>query len=176
MKKLFFISALLLFFVLGLKAQDKIGYQETQARQIIQPQMMNVYAKPLTVEIKVDEAVGMVEDTWQITPAQLGFEGMKTIKFNPIEFNEKVHNIAILLSSQKHNADVIIAPTFNIVTDDVSKGVTVTIRGLLGHFVNWRSIAPSDYEWIRLAKFDTVGDKTTYQAYVKKTDAPSNEK
>ena len=66
-----------------------------------------------------------------------------------------VRSRAVYLSSQKHNADVIVAPMFNVETSKDGKGYQVTVTGFPAYFKNWQPAKESDYEWIRTEKFIT---------------------
>lgn len=71
------------------------------------------------------------------------------------------------MSSQKHNADVIVAATFNIKTNDEGTGYIVTVVGYPATFANWKTAEASDYEWIRMEKTLTTADREKISAIVK---------
>ena len=78
-----------------------------------------------------------------------------------------IRSYAVYMSSQKHNADVIVAATFNIKTNDEGTGYIVTVVGYPATFANWKTAEASDYEWIRMEKTLTTADREKISAIVK---------
>ena len=78
-----------------------------------------------------------------------------------------IRSYAIYMSSQKHNADVIVAATFNVKTNDDGNGYKVTVIGYPATFINWKTAEASDYEWIRKEKTLTTADKDKIAAVIK---------
>ena len=66
-----------------------------------------------------------------------------------------IRSRAVYLSSQRHDADVIVAPMFKIESSEDGKGYSVVVTGFPANFKNWRPAQESDYEWIRTEKFVT---------------------
>ena len=65
------------------------------------------------------------------------------------------------------NADVIVAATFNVKTNDDGNGYKVTVIGYPATFINWKTAEASDYEWIRMEKTLTTADKDKIAAVIK---------
>ncbi len=143
---------------LGASAQKTVKFEDAQARAF--DVVPNSYVKPLTVELKVDEAKGRITDVWEIKP-----EDMLALinEKDPAEVQKQnLRNYAVYKSSQKHNCDVIVAPVFNIRTEDVSKGVTVTIVGFTANFVNWKTMDEKDVLWMNIERADPRKVGQTY--------------
>lgn len=134
-----------------------VKMQETQARLL--DVTSNAYVHPLTVELIVDKTKGRIKDEWPLTKDQAETE-MKGDIVN-------IRSYAVYMSSQKHNADVIVAATFNIKTNDEGTGYIVTVVGYPATFANWKTAEASDYEWIRMEKTLTTADREKISAIVK---------
>ena len=157
-KKLILVIFLTFIGAIGAYAQKtKVRMQETQARLL--DVTSNAYVKPLTVELQIDKSKGRIKDEWTLTREQA-----------EQEMNGDLVNIrsyAIYMSSQKHNADVIVAATFNVKTNDDGNGYKVTVIGYPATFINWKTAEASDYEWIRMEKTLTTADKDKIAAVIK---------
>lgn len=138
MKKLFLLGAMLVS--MACNAQSTYRFQDTQARLL--DVNSDAYVKPLVVDLVVDNAKGRVKDDWNLTKDQAEKELKGDIS--------NIRSYAVFMSSQKHNCDVIVAGTFHIRTNDAGNGYVVTLVGYPASFKNWKSVAPTDYEWIRL--------------------------
>lgn len=160
MKRLFLISLLPLLYVSGIYAQKaNVRFQDTQARLL--DVASNAYVKPLIVELKIDETKGRVRDEWALTKEQVEIEMQGDI--------ENIRSYAVYMSSQKHNADVIVAATFNLKTNEKGTGYQITVVGYPATFENWKTAQESDYEWIRIEKFYTTSkeDRQKLSAIIK---------
>lgn len=139
-------------------AQKRVmNFEDTQARLL--DILCNGYVKPLTVELKVDETKGRIIDEW-ILPKERVENDM----------NGEIANVrswGIYMSSKKHNADVIVAPTFNLKTEENSGNYKLTVVGYPATFINWRTATENDYEWIRMEKTQTTSDLSKISAIVK---------
>ncbi|MDO4957588.1 MAG: hypothetical protein Q4E60_11305 [Bacteroidales bacterium] len=126
---------------LSMHAQ-KVKVQDTQARLL--DVTSSGYVKPLTVELKVDTSKGRVRDVWPLSKEQV-----------EVEFKSDLANIrsyAVYMSSKKHDADVIVAATFNFKSNANGDGYEIELVGYPANFVNWKTAGPEDYEWIRMEK------------------------
>lgn len=158
MKKQILMALLVLGCTGSADAQkDKVKIQDTQARLL--DVTSNAYVKPLVVELKVDKTKGRIRDEWPLTKEQAEVE-MKGDIVN-------IRSYAVYMSSQKHNADVIVAATFNFSTNDEGTGYRITVVGYPATFENWKTAEPSDYEWIRMEKTLTTADREKISAVVK---------
>lgn len=158
MKKQFLIALFALIYVSSAYAQkDKVKIQDTQARLL--DVTSNAYVKPLTVELKIDQSKGRIRDEWTLTKEQAESE-MKGDIVN-------IRSYAVYMSSQKHNADVIVAATFNFRTNDEGTGYLITVVGYPATFQNWKTADNTDYEWIRMEKTLTTADREKISAVVK---------
>ncbi|WP_294553859.1 hypothetical protein [uncultured Bacteroides sp.] len=158
MKRLILVISLTIACAIGAYAQKAtVKMQETQARLL--DVTSNAYVKPLTVELIIDKSKGRVKDEWTLTKDQAETEMKGDIS--------NIRSYAVYMSSQKHNADVIVAATFNIKTNDNGNGYIVTVVGYPGSFANWKTAEANDYEWIRMEKTLTTADKDKISAIVK---------
>ena len=158
MKRQILTTALLALICTGAYAQrDKVKIQDTQARLL--DVTSNAYVKPLTVELKVDKTKGRIRDEWTLTKEQAEGE-MKGDIVN-------IRSYAVYMSSQKHDADVIVAATFNFRTNDEGTGYLITVVGYPATFENWKTADSSDLEWIRMEKTLITNDREKISAVVK---------
>lgn len=149
MKRLLIVAAMAAT-TLGVMAQKTVKFENAQARAF--DVVPNSYVKPLTVELKIDEQKGRITDVWEIRPDEL--MALVNEKDAGEVQMQNLRNYAIFKSSQKHNCDVIVAPTFNIRSNDVSQGVTVTLIGFCANFVNWKTMEDKDVLWMNIERAD----------------------
>lgn len=134
-----------------------VKFQDTQARML--DVETNAYVKPMTVELQMLNSGNRINDVWTLTVEQV--ESMKGDIAN-------IRSYGLFMSSQKHNADVIVGATFNLVSEDVrEKGYKLEVVGFPAKFVNWKTATQADYEWIRMEKTNTVSEKDKLKAIVK---------
>ncbi len=158
MKRIILLALLAVGSIGGAQAQkDKVKIQDTQARLL--DVTSNAYVKPLTVELVIDKSKGRIRDEWTLTK-ELAETEMKGDIVN-------IRSYAVYMSSQKHNADVIVAATFNFRTNDEGTGYLITVVGYPATFQNWKTADASDYEWIRMEKTLTTADREKISAVVK---------
>ena len=158
MKKIFLFLTLSVLSICSAMAQKAmVKIQDTQARML--DVTSNGYVKPLTVELKVDDSKGRVRDIWPLTKEQAEVE-MKGDIVN-------IRSYAVYMSSKKHNADVIVAATFNFKTTDNGDGYEIEVVGFHASFINWKTATPTDYEWIRMEKTQTTSERDKIQAIIK---------
>lgn len=149
MKRLLIVAAMAAT-TLGVMPQKTVKFENAQARAF--DVVPNSYVKPLTVELKIDEQKGRITDVWEIRPDEL--MALVNEKDAGEVQMQNLRNYAIFKSSQKHNCDVIVAPTFNIRSNDVSQGVTVTLIGFCANFVNWKTMEDKDVLWMNIERAD----------------------
>jgi hypothetical protein len=141
---------------LGAYAQKTtVKFHDTQARAL--ETTTSSHVKPLVVEVEV--APARFTDEWTLVEEDV--KGM----------NGDVANLrswATFQSAKKHNADVIVAPMYEIKNDDKTGIFYVTVVGYEGHFKNWRSVNSTDYDWIRLEEVVDTSDRKKVEAIVKK--------
>lgn len=158
MKTLILAISLTFIGVAGAQAQKtNVRMQETQARLL--DVNSNAYVRPLTVELLIDKSKGRIKDEWTLTKEQAEQEMGGDLA--------NIRSYAIYMSSQKNNADVIVAATFNVKTNDEGNGYKITVIGYPATFINWKTADPSDYEWIRIEKTLTTADKDKIAAVIK---------
>jgi hypothetical protein len=85
--------------------------------------------------------------------------------------NGDVANIRSWITFQftkDHDADVVVAPMYEINTNDTKGGYDVTVVGFIGKFKNWRSLTNEDYDWIRMESVLKTSDREKVEAIMKK--------
>ncbi len=137
--------------------KNTVKMQDTQARLV--DIFSHAYVKPLTVELSVDKSKGRIKDEWSLTKEQAETEMGGNL--------ENIRSYAVYMSSQKHNADAIVAATFNFRTSEDGSGYLITVVGYPASFVNWKTADSNDYEWIRMEKTLTTNDRDKISAIVK---------
>lgn len=157
MKKLLFIALVLtLVGINEVKAQKVVEFRESQAR-VLEPQQ-NAYVKPLIVELEINMAKGKITDNWMFTNREVN------------ALSGEVSNLrarALFNSTLKHNADVIVAATFDIASLEDGSGYEVKVIGYPANYKNWRTAETEDYEWIRMEKTLTTNESQKVQAVIK---------
>jgi hypothetical protein len=132
-----------------------VRFHDTQARAL--ETTTSSHVKPLVVEVEVGQT--RFTDSWTISEEDV--RGM----------NGDVANLrswATFQSAKKHNADVIVAPMYEIKNDESLGNYVVTVVGYEGRFKNWRSITSTDYDWVKLEKTFSTSDREKVEAIVKK--------
>lgn len=158
MKKTLFFCLFCLLATFGAMAQKTtVKIQDTQARLL--DVQSNAYVRPLTVELKVEDSKGRIRDTWPLTKEQVEVEMRGDIV--------NIRSYAVYMSSKKHNADVIVAATFNFKSSDTTDGYEIEVVGFPASFINWKTASQDDYEWIKMEKTQTTADREKIQAIIK---------
>lgn len=135
------LAALMLGVAQNAMAQ-KVDYRQSQSR-MLEPQQQ-VFVRPLVVDLNVI--------TTERQKAVWPFEGDITKMTTQDIYNLKIN--ALYLTAQKMDADVIVAPTFDIRT--VKKGIEITVIGFPAKYENWKvATKEEDYKWIE----DVYGTK-----------------
>lgn len=135
------LAALMLGVAQNAMAQ-KVDYRQSQSR-MLEPQQQ-VFVRPLVVDLNVT--------TTERQKAVWPFEGDITKMTTQDIYNLKIN--ALYLTAQKMDADVIVAPTFDIRT--VKKGIEITVIGFPAKYENWKvATKEEDYKWIE----DVYGTK-----------------
>lgn len=135
-KKVCILALCALGFGLQANAQKTTEIRSSQAR-LMEPKM-GVYIKPLIADLEIDKTKNKVRDVWEFTP-----DDVKALGGD----EEGMRKRALFMSMERHNADVIVAASFDLVS--TFEGCTVTVIGYPARYVNWRTAEPSDNEWIR---------------------------
>ena len=158
MKKTFFLLAIMSF--LGISqsmAQKTIDYRESQAR-LAEP-TMGVYIKPLVAELEVDKTKGKIKDTWFFTMAEV-----EALSRNVANLRAR----ALFKSTIEHDADVIVAASFDIASRADQTGYDVMVIGYPAKYVRWRTAdAATDILWIQNEKMSPTGTAQATQAISK---------
>lgn len=123
----------------------KIDFQASQARLL--EAAPNAYVRPVIAEVVVNERNGRIRDTWELDAVDLA---SRTIPNDDAATLLNLKSYALFKSSEKHNCDMIIVPTFDI--HITSTGATVSVVGYPANFSNWTTGTTADYEWILLER------------------------
>ncbi len=156
MRKLLLIMLLTTANINGMYAQSKVEFRDSQARSL-EP-IQNAYVKPLIVELVVDQNKGKITDNWIFTN-----KAVNALNGDIKEMRAR----ALFNSTQKHNADVIVAVTFDIASLEDGTGYEVKVIGYPANYKGWNTAKPEDYEWIRMEKTLTTNEKDKIQAIIK---------
>lgn len=131
------------------QAQKVVEYRSSQAR-LAEPKM-GVYVKPLVADLKINDAVGKISDSWDFTNSEI----------NALQGDiANVRTRALFKSTQKHGADVIVAASFDIKSKDDGSGYTVVVMGYPANYVNWRTSSAEDNLWIPLLNAQGTSEQT----------------
>ena len=137
--------ALLLGVSQNIMAQ-KVDYRQSQSR-MLEPQQQ-VFVRPLVVDLNVttNERQKAVWPFPDVDITKMTVQDVANLKIN-----------ALYLTAQKFDADVIVAPTFDIRT--VKKGIEITVIGFPAKYQNWKvATKEEDYQWIE----DVYGTKIRF--------------
>jgi hypothetical protein len=155
MKK-YLIALMAMLLSAGVYAQKTtVNFHDTQARALETTTVSHV--KPLIVEVDVNPER-------KTTTRWLTEDAVKAM-------NGDVANIRSWITFQftkDHDADVVVAPMYEINTNDTKGGYDVTVVGFIGKFKNWRSLANEDYDWIRMESVLKTSDREKVEAIMKK--------
>lgn len=146
MKKLL-IAAVFFSTVSASKAEKTVrfDFQTSEARQLeVTP---STYVHPLVAEVVVDTKTGRIRDTWTLSVADYR---SRVYNDDPEATLQNLRAYGLFKSSEKHNCDLIVAPTFDINISD--RGVEINLIGYPANFTNWSTGTKADYEWIQLDK------------------------
>lgn len=160
MKKVILMMLVATASILGVQAQKTtVKVHDTQARALETTTVSHV--KPLVVDVEIDTTIGKkgrIEDNWLLSREDVDAMGGDVTN---------IRSWATFQSAQRHGADVIVAPMYEIKTDDASAGYVVRVIGYVGRFNGWRNITDADYEWVRLEKTLKTSDREKIEAIVK---------
>ncbi len=123
----------------------KVDFQASQARLL--EAAPNAYVKPVIAEVKVDAQNGRIRDTWTMDALELQ---SRMIHNNDDATMHNLKSYALFKSSEKHNCDMILVPTFDI--HITNAGATINIVGYPANFSNWTTGTKADYDWILLER------------------------
>lgn len=158
MKKVVLFSLFAMLFS-GMAFAQKTTYKMQEVQGRLLDVQSNAYVKPMTVELDVDKTKGRIRDKWALTKEQA-----------EIEMQGKIDNIrsyGVYMSSKKHDADVIVAATFNLRSTDDGQGYELEVVGFPARFVNWKTATAADYEWIKMEKTVTTNEREKISAIIK---------
>lgn len=130
----------------------KFDVQTSEARSLeLYP---STFIQPLVAEVIVDAKTGRIHDVWTLSPEDYK---AREIPENADATFQNLKVFGMFKSSEKHNCDIIVAPTFDIrITNE---GATINIVGYPANFANWKTGTKADFEWIELARgLKTVGN------------------
>lgn len=157
MKKILFALIILLSCTVSYAQKTTTRIQDTQARLL--DVTSNAYVHPLTVELEIIKSEGRIRDVWPLTKEQVETEMLGDIA--------NIRSYGVFMSSKRHNADVIVAATFNFRTADNGKDYELEVVGFPAIFTKWATATPADYEWIRMEKIHTTDERDKVKAVIK---------
>ncbi len=126
------ITILILLSVFLLLYSCTVTNNATSNYKSVKIQRKNVYQIPVVADLKVDEK--------KVTGTAL--------KLYPNQPLIEVQNMAISDALNKAKADILIEPTFEIITEN--QKTTVTVTGYSGTYKNFRNLTEDDIKLIQL--------------------------
>lgn len=140
-KSLLLLCALGCSLFAAAQRNQSFEYQVSQARYL--ETAPNFYTRPLVAEIVVDENASHIRDHWSLNAQELA---SRTFVKNDEATILNLKSYALFKSSEKHNCDLIVVPTFDIRMTE--NGADITITGYPAKFAKWSTCTTGDYEWI----------------------------
>ncbi len=116
-------------------------FEQSQSR-IIEPKQ-DVFIKPLVAEIQIMNNQERVD----FKPFERPISSVDDLTYEQLD-NFKAG--ALYDAARQAGADIIVAATFNVRTDEKGKKIIIEVSGFPGKYVNFRTAtkADDDYEWI----------------------------
>lgn len=143
MKRILLFLSLVMFISSAALAQKKVTFRQSQAR-LAEPQM-NVYVKPLIVDLRVINGQKRV-DAGPFIFEDADISGMTVGELTDLKTK------ALYDASRQLNADVIVAATFDVKSrENGKKGLEITVSGYPAVYAGWRPIEEKDYSWVGAA-------------------------
>ncbi|MBO6118727.1 MAG: hypothetical protein J6P44_09310 [Bacteroidales bacterium] len=159
MKRVILVVATVFMLHFGAAAQKnanvEVVVQNAQAR--IADMEAEAFIKPVTAEIKVNEAAGRIKDVWTFTADEVKAMGSDI---------SNIRARGAYLSSVKHDADLIFAPLFNFQSVSGNK-FELTVVGYPANFVNFKTIEAKDAEWLNIKKIYKTSEREKIAPVIK---------
>lgn len=128
-------------------------YDESTARYM-NPAMLPGYITPTIADLNVAKTKISETYTYKNT---LTSKDMNNAENSPtIEY---LKNYTVSQAVKKHNADVLVAPIFDIKTSDDYTAIEVTISGYPANYVNFRNVKESDTLTLRMYNIEVAQPK-----------------
>lgn len=128
-------------------------YDESTARYM-NPAMTSGYITPTIADLNVSKTKISETETYKNT---LTSKDMNSAENSPtIEY---LKNYTVSKAVKKHNADVIVAPIFDIKTSDDFETIEVNISGYPANFVNFRNVKVADTLTLRMYNIEVAQPK-----------------
>lgn len=147
--KLFFILGIgmLLASCAGADYVTHYRYDENTARYTI-PNERPTYITPTIADLEISSQKVMESESYKNTLTAEDFENLNKGATPPtIDY---LKNLTVSKVVKKYNADVIVAPIFDVKTTDDFESVIVTVSGYPATYKNFRVITPDDAEYLRV--------------------------
>ena len=129
------------------------GYDESTARYM-NPSMTSGYITPTIADLNVSKTKISETETYKNT---LTSKDMNSAENSPtIEY---LKNYTVSKAVKKHNADVIVAPIFDIKTSDDFETIEVNVSGYPANFVNFRNVKAADTITLRMYNIEVAQPK-----------------
>ena len=128
-------------------------YDESTARYM-NPAMLPGYITPTIADLEVSKTKISETETYKNT---LTSGDMNSTENSPtIEY---LKNYTVSQAVKKHNADVIVAPIFDIKTSEDYETIEVTISGYPANYVNFRNVKATDTITLRMYEIEVAQPK-----------------
>jgi hypothetical protein len=122
-------------------------YEESQAR-VIEPKQ-DVFVIPLVADIQIMED----QKRQDYGPYEFEIQSLSITTYDDITSHK---NRALYKAMREAEADLIVAATFNVKSDEKGKKLIINISGYPGKYINFRPIKLDkidDYKWIESVYF-----------------------
>lgn len=141
--------------LLGVTAMGQVKFEQSQSR-IIEPKQ-NVFIVPLVAEIEILEN----QKRQDYGSYEFAISSIETLTYQMLE-NFKAN--ALYRAAREADADLIVAATFKVISDEKGKKLFIDVSGFPGRYKNFRSadLEKEEYKWIPVI-YPPEGHKDTVE-------------
>lgn len=128
-------------------------YDESTARYM-NPAMMPILITPTIADLDISNEKITVTEKYDNTLTQYDFDN-----FDNSPTIEYLKNYTVSKVVKQYDADVIVAPIFDIKTSDDYETIEVTISGYPANYVNFRNVKATDTITLRMYEIEVAQPK-----------------
>lgn len=154
LKRILFVLALSFVSMPFICNAQRIEYEEAQSR-IIEP-LQDVYIRPIVAEMQ------LIKTQRQTYGPFLFYKGIDLSKMTVGDIDNAKKNAAYN-AAQIDDADLIVAPVFNVKNAEKGGGIYVEVTGFPVKYVNWHLLGENgetDYKWLQSMYYATYYGRT----------------
>lgn len=126
-------------------------YDENTTRYIT-PTTQPTFISPTIADLDISSTKVVESETYDNTLSYYDVDNLN--KGNGSATLDYLKNLTISKVVKKHNADVIVAPIFDVKTSDDAKKIIITVTGYPATYKNFRMVTPADAEALRVYGID----------------------